>query len=144
MTATFDTRLIAPKDVDGLLALWRETWIATYGIVLGAGTLANMLAELDQHEATGMLPGADDRGYCIALRKEIIGSAIIAERGETAYLWECTFDPIGNGEEPAPVFYSPARSASKRRKESRSEFSVPAQPRFPSIESMASPRLTRS
>lgn len=34
-----------------------------------------------------MLPRGDERGYCMVSSDGIIGSAIIAERGRTAYLW---------------------------------------------------------
>jgi ribosomal protein S18 acetylase RimI-like enzyme len=34
-----------------------------------------------------MLPGMGERAYCIVSGHRIIGSAIIAEHGETAYLW---------------------------------------------------------
>lgn len=87
MTTTFDIRPIVPDDTDGLLALWRETWSATYGSTLGTDALAAMLAGLDQNGIAGMLPGRDERGYCLASQGEVIGSVIMAERGETAYLW---------------------------------------------------------
>ncbi len=34
-----------------------------------------------------MLPGSGERGYCIASDHQILGSAIVAERGAIAYLW---------------------------------------------------------
>lgn len=87
MTATFDIRPIVPDDTDGLLALWRETWSATYGSVLGAGAVAAMLAGLDRNGIAGMLPGRGERGFCLVSQEDVVGSVVMAERGKTAYLW---------------------------------------------------------
>lgn len=46
-----------------------------------------MLQDLDRNGTAAMLPGSGERGYCITSDHEIHGSVIVAERGDTAYLW---------------------------------------------------------
>lgn len=79
-------RLVTPEDVPSLVALWRETWTKTYGPSLGLSTLNAMLQPLNQGVAS-MLPGNGERGYCLVLGTKVIGSAVVRERGQTAYLW---------------------------------------------------------
>ena len=79
-------RLVTPEDAPSLVALWRETWTKTYGPSLGVPALNAMLQALNQCVAS-MLPGNGERGYCLVLGTKVIGSAVVRERGETAYLW---------------------------------------------------------
>ena len=79
-------RLVTPEDAPGLVALWRETWTKTYGPSLGPSALDAMLQPLNEGAAS-MLPGNGERGYCLVLGGEIIGSAVVRELGKIAYLW---------------------------------------------------------
>lgn len=79
-------RLVTPEDAPSLVALWRETWTKTYGPSLGLSALNAMLQPLNQGVAS-MLPGNGERGYCLVLGTKVIGSAVVRERGQTAYLW---------------------------------------------------------
>lgn len=80
-------RPITADDHPGLLALWRETWTATYGPSLGQTALNKMLEDLAENGTASMLPGSGERGYCIADGRGIQASAIVVERGAVAYLW---------------------------------------------------------
>jgi ribosomal protein S18 acetylase RimI-like enzyme len=79
-------RSIVPEDEQGLLDLWRETWTSTYGPSLGAEALQAMLQELDRG-TSAMLARRGERCYALVDGRRIVGSAIVAERGEVAYLW---------------------------------------------------------
>lgn len=85
MQASF--REITSDDASGLTTLWREAWSSTYGATLGQAALLGMLADLERNGTASMLPGSDERGYCLASGHEIYGSVIIAERRRIAYLW---------------------------------------------------------
>ncbi|HBF29556.1 GNAT family N-acetyltransferase [Rhizobium sp.] len=80
-------RLITADDHPGLLALWRETWTATYGPILGEAALNRSLEDLAENGTASMLPGSGERGYCITDGQSIQASAIVVERGTVAYLW---------------------------------------------------------
>lgn len=80
-------RGILESDADQLIALWRATWIATYGSSLGVKALTGMLGNLEQNGISGMLPGNDERGLCAVGSAGIMGSVIIAERNGKAYVW---------------------------------------------------------
>ena len=75
------------NDAPGLIALWREVWPAAYEATLGPETVWAMLSDLEARGLRAMLPGKDERGYCAVSDGRIVGSAIVAERGGTAYLW---------------------------------------------------------
>lgn len=68
------------------MRLWQETWTQTYGPSLGTAVLETMLQALDKGTSS-MLPGSGERAYCCVLDARIVGSAIVVERGTTAYLW---------------------------------------------------------
>jgi ribosomal protein S18 acetylase RimI-like enzyme len=80
-------RELSEDDATGLIDLWRTTWTVTYGPNLGGDVLSGMLADLDKHGMNCLLPGKGERGYCIASAEYLQGSIIVAERGNTAYLW---------------------------------------------------------
>ncbi|AGB73935.1 GNAT family N-acetyltransferase [Rhizobium tropici] len=83
----FEIREITKSDTSDLIHLWRETWTATYGPSLGDDVLAKMLADLDENGTASMLPENGERGYCVTSDRRLLGSAIVLERGSTAYLW---------------------------------------------------------
>ncbi len=80
-------RPVGAGDADGLLALWRETWTATYREALGPDGLAAMLADLDREGLSGMIAPGDARACCAVSQDRIVGSVVFAERGGVAYLW---------------------------------------------------------
>jgi ribosomal protein S18 acetylase RimI-like enzyme len=80
-------RAITPDDTADLLDLWRDAWTATYGPSLGQNALSAMLEDIERKGTASMLPGSGERGYCVASDHQILGSAIVAERGAIAYLW---------------------------------------------------------
>ena len=69
-----------------MLDLWRETWTSTYLSSLGAEALQTMLQSLDRGTAA-MLAGRGERGSVVVEGGQIVGSAIVTERGDVAYLW---------------------------------------------------------
>lgn len=80
-------RLITPDDSADLERLWRTSWTLTYGPSLGQEALSKMLKDLDDNGVASMLPGTGERGYCMVRENEINATAVIIERGDTAYLW---------------------------------------------------------
>ncbi|PYE29739.1 ribosomal protein S18 acetylase RimI-like enzyme [Rhizobium sp. PP-F2F-G38] len=80
-------RPITPDDSADLEKLWRTSWTLTYGLSLGPDALSKMLKDLDDNGVASMLPGTGERGYCMVRKDEISGTAVIIERGDTAYLW---------------------------------------------------------
>ncbi|OLP44325.1 GNAT family N-acetyltransferase [Rhizobium oryziradicis] len=80
-------RPITSDDHQGLVALWRDTWTATYGPSLGLAALDSSLKDLAQNGTASMLPGFGELGYCMADGQDIRASAIVVERGTVAYLW---------------------------------------------------------
>jgi hypothetical protein len=46
-----------------------------------------MLEDLERRGVAALLPGTGERGYCAVRDGGVVGSAVVAERGRTAYLW---------------------------------------------------------
>ncbi|KZM48422.1 GNAT family N-acetyltransferase [Labrenzia sp. OB1] len=92
-----EIRDIVEADADQLMALWRETWTATYSPVLGSEAVAAMLEDLDQNKLDGMLPGKGERGICLASDEGIIGTVVVAERCATAQIWGLYVRPRHQG-----------------------------------------------
>ncbi|CAN7151125.1 GNAT family N-acetyltransferase [Pararhizobium sp. LjRoot238] len=90
----YSARPILNTDTGNLVELWRQTWIATYTESLGADALEAMLSNLDAHGASALLPDNGEQGYCAVVDDEIVGSAIFADRGGTAYLWGMYVSPL--------------------------------------------------
>ncbi len=90
----YSARPILKKDTGALIELWRQTWIATYRETLGADALEAMLSNLDAHGASALLPDNGEQGYCAVVDDAIVGSAIFADRGGTAYLWGMYVSPL--------------------------------------------------
>ncbi|MEF2072256.1 GNAT family N-acetyltransferase [Consotaella aegiceratis] len=74
-------------DGSALVDLWRQTWIATYEGQLGRPATDKMLAQLRDQGCSAMISGNDETALCAVCDGMIVGSAIFAERGGTAYLW---------------------------------------------------------
>lgn len=87
-SAHIDIRPInVATDADQLIAHWRAIWPVTYLPGLGQVAVDEMLAELDRSGISSMLPGNGERGYCAAADGRIVGSIVVAERGQMAYVW---------------------------------------------------------
>jgi ribosomal protein S18 acetylase RimI-like enzyme len=119
-------RPVTPGDTPGLIALWRETWTKTYGPSLGFSALNEMLQPLEEG-ATSMLPGSGERGYCLTFGTRIIGSAIVNERGKTAYLWGMYVLPEyqGDGAGSQLLFHAAHEITISKRVEARVLHSSP-------------------
>jgi len=63
------------------------TWEATYRPLVGDAAVAAMMASIDATDGRDMLPGADERASVAVAGDQIIGNAVVADRGHTAYLW---------------------------------------------------------
>lgn len=74
-------------DYDGLRFLWTTTWLATYGSLVGPTAIAAMLEALNTPDLREMLPQTGERVAVAVVAGEIVGSAVVAERGQIAYLW---------------------------------------------------------
>lgn len=86
-THSYIVRPISSEDVGGLLRLWRLTWTDTYGKTLGPEAVKTMLAGLNEHGASQIMPGTGERGYCALQANEMLGSVIFVARGSVTYLW---------------------------------------------------------
>lgn len=80
-------------DRAGLRDLYGAAFTATYGPTLGPSAAAAMLSALDASELRNMLPGRDERAAVATLSGQVVGSVIVAERGQVAYLWGMYIHP---------------------------------------------------
>ncbi len=58
-----EIRAIRASDADGLLAVWRGTWPATYRSTLGAAAVEAMLRSLDERGAGSLMPEGTSAGF---------------------------------------------------------------------------------
>jgi ribosomal protein S18 acetylase RimI-like enzyme len=81
----------ASADTPSLRAMYNTTWTTTYGATLGPDMLQSLLALLDPPDLSAILPGEDGRTTIAEagppFARQIMGSIIAAERGQTAYVW---------------------------------------------------------
>ncbi|WP_279482010.1 GNAT family N-acetyltransferase [Aureimonas sp. SK2] len=90
-------RPIRPSDAEGLLAVWRETWPATYGPTLGAAAVAAMLHSLDEGVAAMLPPGTSD-GFCAVDSGVVVATAIHSVGRPVVHLWGVYVRPDRQGQ----------------------------------------------
>lgn len=74
-------------DAASLIAVWRETWPATYATTLGAHAVEAMLDDLDRHGTASLLPEIGAKGLCLLDGNEVVGTAIHSVGRSVVYLW---------------------------------------------------------
>ena len=84
---TTQIREFVENDRKELEEFWETIWCVTYGPVVGRVAFNLMLTALGTSGMRNMLPSDDEKTFVAVLNSEIIGSAILAERGFNAYLW---------------------------------------------------------
>jgi ribosomal protein S18 acetylase RimI-like enzyme len=90
----FSIRPLAADDLEAARRLWRATWTATYGPVVGperAYLIEDALRDVKLRAL--MPPDGGRRGFCAELHGELLGTACFAERESVAYLWGMYVDP---------------------------------------------------
>ena len=83
----FRVRSANRDDAAKLIAIWRETWPATYAATLGAHAVEAMLDDLDRHGTASLLPEIGAKGLCLLDGGEVVGTAIHSVGRSVVYLW---------------------------------------------------------
>ncbi|WP_366525538.1 GNAT family N-acetyltransferase [Devosia sp.] len=83
----FRVRSATRDDAVSLIAVWRETWPATYTATLGARAVEVMLDDLDRHGTASLLPEIGAKGLCLLDGNEVVGTAIHSVGRSVVYLW---------------------------------------------------------
>ncbi|WP_354042074.1 GNAT family N-acetyltransferase [Devosia sp. UYZn731] len=83
----FHVRTATRDDAPNLIAVWRETWPATYAATLGAHAVEAMLDDLDRHGTASLFPQVGAAGLCLLDGDEVVGTAIHSVGRSVVYLW---------------------------------------------------------
>ncbi len=78
--------MVVTSDLPALQALWRATWLDTYGPVLGPGRL-HLLAEAVAEPEVRTMFAADGGGFVGVVAGEVVGSVCFAERHGIGSVW---------------------------------------------------------
>jgi GNAT superfamily N-acetyltransferase len=89
----FRVKAVSAGDMPGLVAVWRETWPATYLSTLGDRAVEAMLLDLDLKGATSLLPEHGAQGLCLVHGDEVIGTTIYSLGRPAVYLWAMYVSP---------------------------------------------------
>ena len=84
--------MVVASDLPALQALWRATWLDTYGPVLGPGRL-HLIAEAVAEPEVRTMFADDGGGFVGIVEGGIVGSVSFAERHGVGYVWAMYVHP---------------------------------------------------